>query len=130
MTTPDRDPLTPDVIRRKAAIFNDLTGVLDERIRARRNRQATAAASLFGVATLAVALLLTRTAPNPSATPAPPTPIASDPFADPRFTIVHALAEAPPLERISDDELATELQAAGFKGGFARTNTGVFIASR
>lgn len=130
MTTHDRDPLAEAVLRRKEAIFDDLTGVLNERIRARRNRQATAAASLLGVAMVAVALLLPRTRPQPSATPAPPTPIASDPFADPRFTIVRALAEAPPLERINDDELATELQAAGFKGGFARTTTGVFIASR
>lgn len=130
MTTPNRDPLAPEVLRRKAAIFDDLTGVLEERIRAGRNRQATMAASLLGVAMLTIALLLIRTAPQPAAPSAPPTPIASDPFADPRFTVVHTLAEAPPLERINDDELATELQAAGFRGGFARTNTGVFIASR
>jgi hypothetical protein len=134
MSGPDRTSLPTEVLRRKAAIFEDLTGVLHDRMRVRRQRQASGAAALFVACGAVLALILspsTSDAPSDAARP-PSVDIAThaDPTADGRFAWITTLDESPALERLDDDRLDAELRAAGFSGGFARTEEGVVVASR
>lgn len=132
MTERKREPLGPDVLRRKAAIFDELTSVLEDRAHARRARRATTAASILGAVLLVLTATLARTSSPPPPAPAPIVEHVApgDPFADPRITIVRAVADARPVESIDDDELIAELRAAGFRGGFARAEHHVFLVSR
>ncbi|MFO0829003.1 MAG: hypothetical protein U0572_12760 [Phycisphaerales bacterium] len=131
MTERDREPLAPEVLRRKVAIFGDLTGILEARVRARRSRRATVAASILGAVLLVLAATISRVGPQAARhEPLAHRPPSTDPLDDPRFTIVHAIADAPNIDYIDDDELVAELRAAGFRGGFARADRQVFVATR
>jgi uncharacterized protein YceH (UPF0502 family) len=121
MTERDDNLRSPHVETRKAAILADLVRAQQGRVRARAARRTRAALLAFALAMLATFTL------RPA--PAPHEPIArATRMLD--FEIITTPTRAVRIDTIDDDELISELRAAGIEAGMVTTDNRVFFVGR
>ncbi|MBL9150541.1 MAG: hypothetical protein JNM94_17780 [Phycisphaerae bacterium] len=121
MTTRDDNLRAPNVEARKAAILADLVRAQRGRVAARAARRSRAALLVFAMAMVLV-LVMRPTVPGRA-------PVAAAP-ATLNFEIVRTPTREVRIERIDDDELITELRAAGIEAGMVTTDNRVFFVGR